>query len=51
MAAIAPGRPGNLTPEQEEKLRRLWQLIFQVCGIDTAPPEEGGCGGVGEPLA
>ncbi|AEO68095.1 eb63a8cb-8885-4da5-a304-816f1e0d44ec [Thermothielavioides terrestris] len=29
----APGRPGNLTPEQEEKLRRLWQLIFQVCGV------------------
>lgn len=32
-AEIAPGRPGNLTPEQEEKLRRLWQLIFQVCGV------------------
>ncbi|KAK0649509.1 CRAL-TRIO domain-containing protein [Cercophora newfieldiana] len=30
---IAPGRPGNLTPEQEEKLRRLWQLVFQVCGV------------------
>lgn len=33
MAETAPGRPGNLTPEQEEKLRRLWQLIFQVCGV------------------
>ncbi|KAK3896828.1 CRAL-TRIO domain-containing protein, partial [Staphylotrichum tortipilum] len=32
-ADIAPGRPGNLTPEQEEKLRRLWQLIFQVCNV------------------
>ncbi|KAK4149102.1 phosphatidylinositol transfer protein CSR1 [Chaetomidium leptoderma] len=32
-AEIAPGRPGNLTPEQEEKLRRLWQLIFQVCAV------------------
>ena len=32
-AEIAPGRPGNLTPEQEEALRRLWQLIFQVCNV------------------
>ncbi len=32
-AETAPGRPGNLTPEQEEKLRRLWQLIFQVCAV------------------
>ncbi|KAK4042943.1 CRAL-TRIO domain-containing protein, partial [Parachaetomium inaequale] len=32
-AELAPGRPGNLTPEQEEKLRRLWQLIFQVCAV------------------
>ncbi|KAK4124575.1 CRAL/TRIO domain-containing protein [Parathielavia appendiculata] len=30
---IAPGRPETLTPEQEEKLRRLWQLIFQVCAV------------------
>jgi len=33
---IAPGRPGNLTPEQEEKLRRLWQLVFKVCSIAHA---------------
>ncbi|KAL2024994.1 hypothetical protein VTK56DRAFT_3693 [Thermocarpiscus australiensis] len=32
-AETPPGRPGNLTPEQEEKLRQLWQLIFQVCGV------------------
>ncbi len=32
-ADIAPGRPGNLTPDQEEKLKRLWQLIFQVCAV------------------
>ncbi|KAL2176728.1 CRAL-TRIO domain-containing protein [Thermothelomyces heterothallicus CBS 202.75] len=32
-ADVAPGRPGNLTPEQEEKLRRLWQLILQVCAV------------------
>ncbi|PTB62495.1 hypothetical protein BBK36DRAFT_1136598 [Trichoderma citrinoviride] len=30
---IAPGRVGNLTPEQEEKLRQLWQSFFQLCGI------------------
>ncbi|KAM5366370.1 hypothetical protein ACJZ2D_010561 [Fusarium nematophilum] len=28
-----PGRPGNLTPEQEEKLRKLWTSIFQLCGV------------------
>ncbi|KAK1757217.1 phosphatidylinositol transfer protein CSR1 [Echria macrotheca] len=38
-AEIAPGRPGNLTPDQEEKLRRLWQLVFQVCGVSR--PENG----------
>ncbi|KAK3388545.1 hypothetical protein B0T20DRAFT_97964 [Sordaria brevicollis] len=34
---IAPGRPGNLTPEQEEKLKQLWKLIFQVCGVVSDP--------------
>ncbi len=34
MSAVAPGRPGNLTPEQEEKLRRLWHLVFHVGGVD-----------------
>ncbi|SPO05079.1 related to phosphatidylinositol transfer protein [Cephalotrichum gorgonifer] len=29
------GRPGNLTPEQEESLRRLWSLLFRVFGRDT----------------
>jgi hypothetical protein len=42
-AQSLPGRPGNLTPEQEEKLRQLWQMIFQVCGVwptdhGSAPP-------------
>ncbi|KAK3290761.1 CRAL-TRIO domain-containing protein [Chaetomium fimeti] len=32
-ADVAPGRPETLTPEQEEKLRRLWQLVFQVCAV------------------
>ncbi|OAA59649.1 cral trio domain containing protein [Niveomyces insectorum RCEF 264] len=33
---IQPGRLGNLTPEQEEKLRQLWVAIFRVCNVDTA---------------
>ncbi|ENH65063.1 CRAL-TRIO domain-containing protein C3H8.02 [Fusarium oxysporum f. sp. cubense race 1] len=28
-----PGRPGNLTPEQEEKLRKLWTAVFQLTGV------------------
>ncbi|KAM0550641.1 hypothetical protein ACHAPJ_008900 [Fusarium lateritium] len=28
-----PGRPGNLTAEQEEKLRKLWAAIFQLTGV------------------
>lgn len=32
-AAIPPGRPGNLTAEQEEKLRQLWTLVFWYTGV------------------
>lgn len=46
-AEIAPGRPGNLTPEQEEKLRRLWQLIFQVCGVGQDQNRDGAENGSG----
>ncbi|POS83935.1 hypothetical protein EPUL_001892 [Erysiphe pulchra] len=38
------GRPGYLTPEQEEKLKDLWALTFQVAGIlddGSAPVELG----------
>ncbi len=35
MADLLPGRPGNLTPEQEEKLRQLWSRVFQVCGVGS----------------
>lgn len=28
-----PGRPGNLTPEQEEKLRKFWEMFLHVCGV------------------
>lgn len=30
---LLPGRVDNLTPEQEEKVRRLWAAIFQVCAV------------------
>lgn len=38
---LPPGRPGNLTPEEEEKLRKLWQAIFQLCGVadEDAPSD------------
>jgi hypothetical protein len=31
-----PGRPGNLTPEQEEKLREIWIAALQVFGVVDA---------------
>ncbi|KHJ34916.1 putative phosphatidylinositol transfer protein csr1 [Erysiphe necator] len=36
------GRPESLTPEQEEKLKELWALTFQVAGIldDASTPIE-----------
>ncbi|KAF2400121.1 CRAL/TRIO domain-containing protein [Trichodelitschia bisporula] len=30
---LPPGRPGNLTPEQEAKLRELWQLMLKVFAV------------------
>jgi hypothetical protein len=30
---VAPGRPGNLTPEQEASLRELWRLTLRVFGV------------------
>lgn len=37
-ADLPAGRPGNLTPEEEEKLRRLWSLVLRVFGVDDANP-------------
>ncbi|KAK9457900.1 CRAL-TRIO domain-containing protein [Dipodascopsis uninucleata] len=31
-----PGRPGNLTPEQEAKLKEFWTLVMKVFGV--SPP-------------
>jgi len=41
-AQIPPGRPGNLTKEQELKLRELWESIMGICGTwpNTAPSME-----------
>jgi hypothetical protein len=36
---IAEGRPGNLTAEQEEKLRRLWHALFQLFGVIDSEEE------------
>ncbi|KAK4160132.1 cral trio domain protein [Cladorrhinum sp. PSN259] len=36
-AEVAPGRPGSLTSEQEEKLKQMWKLIFQVCQVGVEP--------------
>lgn len=37
---LLPGRVGNLTPEQEEKLRELWAAIFKVCAVGEQPVED-----------
>lgn len=40
MAPILEGRPGNLTPDQEDKLRKLWFAIFQLFGqVDGNPAD------------
>lgn len=42
---LLEGRPGNLTAEQEEKLRKMWDAVLQVCSTldaNDAPAAEGG---------
>lgn len=36
-----PGRVGNLTPEQEEKLRELWAAILRVCAVGQPAADDG----------
>lgn len=38
---LPPGRVGNLTPEQEEKLRQLWAALFKVYQFDLSSFESG----------
>lgn len=37
---VPPGRPGNLTPEQEEKLRQLWVYLLQLCKVEGKAAED-----------
>jgi len=30
---LQPGRPGNLTPENEEKLCQFWSALLKLCGV------------------
>lgn len=48
--SIPPGRLGNLTPEQEEKLFELWRLIFQICGVEDDGVSEVGVDGAATAL-
>ena len=38
---IPPGRPGNLTPDQEAKLRELWKATLNVFGVLHSSRETG----------
>ncbi|EPE02735.1 phosphatidylinositol transfer protein csr1 [Ophiostoma piceae UAMH 11346] len=38
-AELAAGRIGNLTPEQEEKLRQMWAAMFRVYQFDVSSVE------------
>ena len=52
---VAPGRPGNLTEEQEIKLREFWQALLKVFGEwhdgdgNTAGENNAGASGLGNP--
>lgn len=49
MAPNTPaGRPGNLTPEQEKKLRELWGIVMKVFGVEAGSEEVNGAGANGE---
>ena len=37
-----PGRPGNLTAEQEQKLKEFWKIVFKVFGVTIASTEADG---------
>ena len=50
MAPNTPaGRPGTLTPQEEEKLRELWALTMKVFGVHGSPGD--GSNGVETPAA
>lgn len=43
-----PGRPGTLTPIEEQKLRELWAMTLKVFGVDVAVE---GTNGVDTPIS
>jgi hypothetical protein len=46
VGSVLPGRPGNLTPEQEAKLQECWKATLRVFGVLTLDAGE-----VDDPLA
>ena len=38
--AALPGRPGNLTPEQETRLQELWRVTLRVFGVPLLHADE-----------
>ncbi|KAI9712354.1 MAG: hypothetical protein M1820_001567 [Bogoriella megaspora] len=38
---IPPGRPNNLTEEQEEKLKQMWKLLFRLFNVGTLAEANG----------
>ncbi|EQK99028.1 CRAL/TRIO domain protein [Ophiocordyceps sinensis CO18] len=40
--AAAPGHIGNLTTEQEEKLRKLWNELLKLCGVANSDADANG---------
>ncbi|KAG8157793.1 hypothetical protein KVR01_012455 [Diaporthe batatas] len=48
---LLPGRVDNLTPEQEEKVRKLWAAIFQVCAVGDQDDAASNAASVESPAA
>lgn len=40
-AQMPPGRPGNLTPEQEEKLKEMWAQTLDIFGVSRDEANSG----------
>lgn len=47
-ASVPPGRPGNLTPDQEAKLQELWAATLRVFGVTPPTNKPNGVDSLGE---
>ena len=47
-ANVPPGRPGNLTPDQEAKLQELWAATLRVFGVTPPTSKPNGVDSLGE---